>query len=1050
MKLSPPLLALIACGGALLIVLQLVHVFSPSSSPQSGDFGAGDSSLFTHCSCSFSPRCSSDSSFASSQLQSASPVSHSHSDVQLVFVRGLAASLRSFPSQPIQSSDDSAAALSLSTASSLPSLSSSTARKRVLLVSQRVDGLTASDGIGTVTTAMARLLAEQHEVSILFVPTEGFLAAWTPAASSTPTPVPSVLQSLPSSSSSYSDLLSSTQSLYRNSYNVSLITIPTAHALNSSWGGVYEKIRSYEVMRWLTVVSGDYDIVHFHDWGGLAFYTYTAAQQGHPAFQRLTFVTQVHKPSLWAQLGSENVLDSVTALEIDFMERHTVTYSQWVVAPTAYILKWMVQHDYRFPSQQPQSDDLSGDSPVQPVVVMPFPTHSVLAGVPAATSAANCQSVADIRELVFFGRLEHRKGLDIFLDATDSVLAARRERDLPLPRLTLLGEVAADLADPLLTRLLALAKQPSNWTLLTNLSSTQAIEYMLDRSAGRLAVMPSRLDNSPAAVKEMLLHCIPFLASEVGGVAELLTADDRQYNLVEPNAVALAARLEVVLTHGISLAKAAYSSTQISRDWLDWHSKLPTPAPRRMVIHQEDDPLVTIVLATYNRTSYLLESLTSLRDQTYPNVEVILVDDGTTHPASLAVLQQAKDFIYGQPGWQFLVAPHGGESKARNLGARMGHGEYILFMDDDNVARLEEIAELVRAMRYTNADILTCLAENFKGDGFPQPSLSDPSIPPWLPLGGAPGVNAFRNTIGDANFLGRRQLVLDLGGFPMTQIAEDWEFLTHALLSGANIQVVPQVLWWKRVTKLSMRHSTQMRHSKMRVSDAFLGPHVRHDYGVALLMARQAMAAQEKLAKEAAVREKEAAATKAVMLDQGYVANIASSQQHFAPRQRYKQWFYQYQREEDRASGTFHLMDKTRQRPNSTVWEWYVAKLPDRCWIRALQQQPCLDHKSQLVQVVRSWRADFDGEVLVSGTLDKHKHNACPDSDGVRLSVFANTTTYFEAIVHVGEVVDIPRLTVPVVYGDMIHIAAHPVENGRCDNVNVDVRISQRTLNGMA
>lgn len=83
---------------------------------------------------------------------------------------------------------------------------------------------------------------------------------------------------------------------------------------------------------------------------------------------------------------------------------------------------------------------------------------------------------------------------------------------------------------------------------------------------------------------------------------------------------------------------------------------------------------VSVVAAAYNESRHIVRLLSSLRDQTLPPSEVIVVDDGSTdRTAALAA----------GCGARVLSTPHRGPAHARNLGARHAIGEVLVFVDGD-------------------------------------------------------------------------------------------------------------------------------------------------------------------------------------------------------------------------------------------------------------------------------------------------------------------------------------------------------------------------------
>jgi glycosyltransferase involved in cell wall biosynthesis len=83
--------------------------------------------------------------------------------------------------------------------------------------------------------------------------------------------------------------------------------------------------------------------------------------------------------------------------------------------------------------------------------------------------------------------------------------------------------------------------------------------------------------------------------------------------------------------------------------------------------------LVSIVIPAYNPSQFLLDAIASASAQTYPYLEIVLVDDGTNKPESQAILAQAKPLVAS-----YIEQPNRGLGAARNTGFRAARGEYIV------------------------------------------------------------------------------------------------------------------------------------------------------------------------------------------------------------------------------------------------------------------------------------------------------------------------------------------------------------------------------------
>jgi glycosyltransferase involved in cell wall biosynthesis len=89
------------------------------------------------------------------------------------------------------------------------------------------------------------------------------------------------------------------------------------------------------------------------------------------------------------------------------------------------------------------------------------------------------------------------------------------------------------------------------------------------------------------------------------------------------------------------------------------------------------EALVSVIIPTYNRAKFLPTAINSVLDQTYKNVEIIVVDDGSTD-STIEVLRPFKNKIH------YLTSDHKGTAHARNLGMKTAQGKYIAFLDSDD------------------------------------------------------------------------------------------------------------------------------------------------------------------------------------------------------------------------------------------------------------------------------------------------------------------------------------------------------------------------------
>ncbi|SFD72651.1 glycosyltransferase family 2 protein [Flavobacterium phragmitis] len=100
-------------------------------------------------------------------------------------------------------------------------------------------------------------------------------------------------------------------------------------------------------------------------------------------------------------------------------------------------------------------------------------------------------------------------------------------------------------------------------------------------------------------------------------------------------------------------------------------------------------PLVSVIIPTYNRVNYLTQAIESVFNQTYKNLELIVVDDGSIGNENKDLCSSYKTINY------FKIENSGGPCKPRNEGIKVAKGEYITFLDDDDVWESNKIAVLL-------------------------------------------------------------------------------------------------------------------------------------------------------------------------------------------------------------------------------------------------------------------------------------------------------------------------------------------------------------------
>ncbi len=616
---------------------------------------------------------------------------------------------------------------------------------RVCIASFDFVGPVRNGGVGTAFTSLGEALAAAgHEVTLLFVSGQfcenGTLDQWI---------------------------------AYYKKKNIRFVPMPVSCGV--SIVAPWHIFQSYQAYLWL--VENEFDVIHFSEWKGPGYFSLLAKHQG-LAFARTLLCVHTHGPTLWHKLSNSELVTKIEDLENDFVERASVKLADVVLSPSHYLLDWMKQQGWELPAE----------CYVQQYV-RPATARKPLSG--------HAGALHRVKELVFFGRLEHRKGLALFCDALDKL---RGEQEMAGVKITFLGK-PAEINGQTATEYIA--NRSGNWPwqcqVIGDKDQAGAMDYL--QGGPRLAVLPSLVDNLPNTVLECLGACIPFIASNAGGIPEMIVPEDVEATLFDLRPAALAEKLRQVVRNGIRAARSAVEPVANERAWVTWHEGRETIEGSPMLSDSLDSnqPLVSVCMAHWNRHQYLAQAIASIEAQDYPNLEVVVVDDCSTDPETIAYLDSLEP-LFRKRGWQLLRQPENRfPGAARNRAARAARGEYIMFMDDDNVAKPHEISTFVRVARKTGADVLTCFLDTFDGKTAPTPRQKINSR--ILFLGDCAAAGALRNWFGDTNSLMRRDVFLALGGFHEQWGVnhEDYELMARAVLRGYRLEVVPEALVWYRV-----------------------------------------------------------------------------------------------------------------------------------------------------------------------------------------------------------------------------------------------------------
>ena len=232
---------------------------------------------------------------------------------------------------------------------------------------------------------------------------------------------------------------------------------------------------------------------------------------------------------------------------------------------------------------------------------------------------------------------------------------------------------------------------------------------------------------------------------------------------------------------------------------------------------------VSLIIPVYNAASYIEACLTSLVAQTMDDIEVLLVDDHGKDNS----MEMAQQFVEAHPSgktFRMLATPYNmGPGAARNVGIGAAQGEYIGFVDSDDVVTPDFCEQLYNAAKQHDADMAYCQAQLVQG-GVVSPMLN-PVIESGAFIGERRSFFLTHYVTMMWTFLYRRSLLRSYRiDFPGTRSAEDSCFLTCALLATQRIACVDKPLYQYLVHEDSLSEAPNpMRYiDKMKSFDTLM------------------------------------------------------------------------------------------------------------------------------------------------------------------------------------------------------------------------------------
>jgi GT2 family glycosyltransferase/glycosyltransferase involved in cell wall biosynthesis len=220
----------------------------------------------------------------------------------------------------------------------------------------------------------------------------------------------------------------------------------------------------------------------------------------------------------------------------------------------------------------------------------------------------------------------------------------------------------------------------------------------------------------------------------------------------------------------------------------------PAPAPERQ-------PLVSVVITNHNLGRYLPEALASLAASSYPELEVVLVDDASTDPYDKVLLDQLEEGAQAgrtdTAGVRLIRNPvNRGLPASRNVGVRAARGQYVMPLDADDCISPDFLSVAVQALeRHPEYVGVAPTAGYFLSD---EELAERRFVNHAVFLGDAPTISLVHNRVSCATALLRREALLEQPYDETLDSYEDWEMYLRLICSGKRFLVTNQVHFFYR------------------------------------------------------------------------------------------------------------------------------------------------------------------------------------------------------------------------------------------------------------
>lgn len=558
-----------------------------------------------------------------------------------------------------------------------------------------------------------------------------------------------------------------------------------------------------------------FDVVEFPDYKGFGFVS-LKHKRLRAAFPNSHFVVRIHGvTSIWNRIDGADI-HSKERLQLYQMERYSLEHADSWTLPSQRLAQQYAQ--------------LLALTP--PPLNLVTPVFKKLGERGAywreRKSVLSQENNSSATRILFYGKQQHVKGLDLFVEAAVKLSEQWKASDGEL-EFWIIGQDTqsqwgdrGSYGDEVRKIIPPQMEKHIRFLGRVDLDTLPQLAAQCD-----MAVIPSRMETFCLAAHELNWIGIPLVLNRIP-VFEDYFKDAESALFFDGSAADLKLKIETALWDESirdrlrlgNAADAIASRSESSNDTL--YLKLDPPQAKLTRV-AERTPMVSVIVPYFNdMKAYVGETLESILAQDYPHVETIVVNDGSSDPEANEVFDSLRTIFADRGEFRFLSKPNGGLGSARNAAICEALGDYIFPLDSDDLIEPTTLRHCVEAME--NRPELSAISTycSFFEDGSDARNQIDYVIPYDLD----PLLIFLENRAGVAASMFRKKVFETHRYDESLPAFEDWDLWMQLAVEGAQVEVLPELCFRYRrrvgsmvssegfARKAQLMHRLADRHSK--------------------------------------------------------------------------------------------------------------------------------------------------------------------------------------------------------------------------------------------